>query len=484
MLEIVRQQACLWQVPSVACAPSNINRTHTVSPNTLLMTGLFGASAIICLAWSDWRRAVKCVFVLVLFEGALRKWFLPSASELIYFAKDAILAGAYLGFFCERRPSLSAQFPSLPIGLYMLCCLGVAACAFHPNIGSPLAALLGLKNYLFYVPLMVVVPHLFRNTEEAVRQLSAYALIGIPICLLGLLQFRSDAFSVVNTYSQGITEYGATTFGTSSQVRITGTFSYLTGHTVFVCFFSALSLALLAVPMAPFRYVHLCVSLPLLFANALMGGSRAALAVQSLTVFGFMISSGVAPSRQLRRAFLLVVAAVCVGALGVWFLFRDAAEASVKRWQEAGDTFYDRTAGYTVSSLSHAWEDAGIVGYGIGTASPSVAALRRVLSLGSPNEMPLMYDNEPGQVLGELGGIGFLFWFTLRVATLAAVWQSYMFVRDSRVKALVLATLLVCAPYVIMSVVLNHVAGVFMWGAIGIGIAPLLRSGGWAQHEV
>jgi hypothetical protein len=38
------------------------------------------------------------------FEGALRKWVLPQASEMIYFLKDVVLIGAYLNFYAFSVP--------------------------------------------------------------------------------------------------------------------------------------------------------------------------------------------------------------------------------------------------------------------------------------------------------------------------------------------------------------------------------------------
>ena len=40
--------------------------------------------------------------VLLVFEGAIRKWVFPSSRDLIYFAKDLLLLGAYLSYFRSR----------------------------------------------------------------------------------------------------------------------------------------------------------------------------------------------------------------------------------------------------------------------------------------------------------------------------------------------------------------------------------------------
>src|SRR5215813_8014517 len=66
---------------------------------------LFAAIAVpgALLAVKYWQRALFGVFVLLVFEGALRKWVFPWAQAQIYLVKDAILLAAYLGFLLDRR---------------------------------------------------------------------------------------------------------------------------------------------------------------------------------------------------------------------------------------------------------------------------------------------------------------------------------------------------------------------------------------------
>ena len=65
--------------------------------NLRVMIMLAGVGAAV---WSfrRWREAVQLAMVLVIFEGAIRKWVFPGAQDLIYFAKDVLLLGAYAGF--------------------------------------------------------------------------------------------------------------------------------------------------------------------------------------------------------------------------------------------------------------------------------------------------------------------------------------------------------------------------------------------------
>src|SRR5262249_10134869 len=71
---------------------------------------LFAAIAVACafLAVRYWQRALFGVFVLLVFEGALRKWVFPSAQAQIYLVKDVILLAVYLGFILDSPRNLPA----------------------------------------------------------------------------------------------------------------------------------------------------------------------------------------------------------------------------------------------------------------------------------------------------------------------------------------------------------------------------------------
>src|SRR5262245_50383430 len=114
---------------------------------------LFAAMAVPfgLLAIKYWQSALFGAFVLVVFEGALRKWAFPWAQAQIYFVKDAILLAAYLGFILDRRKNLPALKGTGWIKPVLLACV-VWGCieVFNPNSPSILVGLIGLKAYFLY----------------------------------------------------------------------------------------------------------------------------------------------------------------------------------------------------------------------------------------------------------------------------------------------------------------------------------------------
>jgi hypothetical protein len=441
-----------------------------VNIETKIALGFVFGLLVLGFACRDWKLSIKIALVLVLYEGAIRKWILPQASDLVYFAKDVFLIGAYFRYFTEKRSPLWKRWPPVPVTAIQVCAVIVLLGALNPNIGSVCAALLGAKGYLLYVPLLFVVPALFRNFDELRDNLVWYMLLTIPIGLLGILQFKSDRFSVLNTYAGGVDAMSVSMITGSGTVRITGTFSYLSGHVVYTCVFFALNVALICTEGIRFRRVLTFVSLPLLVANAFMGGSRAAVAVQVFVALGFLITLLISASGRLRRSLIALSFAGTAIAFATTNLFPDALDASMGRMMNSSDSFYGRTVESPISHVNLAYSRVGLIGAGIGTTTPAVSALRSRLNLPPIAFHPGYYDGEMSQVMAELGLMGFGAWYSLRLLVIVSILRAYRTARSSVSKPLALAALLLAAPYFLLSLVLNPVAGVLVWAMCGIGM--------------
>jgi hypothetical protein len=442
---------------------------------TLLTIGALGALVIIAWSYANWRAAVKVAFVAVLVEGAIRKWVFPQGQELAYFLKDVFLVGAYLKFYFAPDPELRASRLRVPGMVIFVFCSLVAFSTLNPNIGSPLLAAYGLKIYFMYVPLAFMMPYLFRNQQEMLRQTTWYALLAIPICALGFLQFSSDRFSVLNTFAAGMGETGATSFGVGDRARVTGTFSYLTGHTTFVIVFYTLTVVLLTLRETRWKWLFTFGLVPMLAGNALMGGARASVVTMAAVTVGFAIAAmGGRLSTSRNFVMTLVVGAVLAVGGAVYF-FTDALAHWETRAQTAGDTMKSRTIDHPVAALERAFETGGMFGFGIGTAHPATEAIRNKLEIDPMKERVPPMDNEQGQILAELGLIGFLGWYGLRLLLLWLNWRSYASSPPGMIRAMCLAVVLITGPFLLMSVVYNHTASFFIFALSGFGLMPLVE---------
>jgi hypothetical protein len=458
-----------------------------LSNEALFTIGILGGMTIIMWAFSNWRLAVKSALVVALLEGAIRKWVFPSGQELVYFLKDVILIGAYTRFFMAPDLNIRANKLRAPVTMVLVCCMLLLPATINPNIGSFLLAVYGFKIYVFYIPLMFMIPYLFRTQEEMVRQLTWYALLAIPIGLLGILQWRSGVSSIWNVYADqaSMDSGGATTFGFGERVRVTGTFSYITGHTTFVIFFAALTVALLSLKEVKWKWLLMGVSLPLILGNGLMGGSRGSLFTVAFVVAGFAIAALSGRIGTNKNYVGMLVGGMIVCAAGGVYVFSDAMEhwnTRYKSGQEAGETVAFRAMQMPLDALKKSLNEAAFNGYGIGATHPAPEAIRRKLRIPPPKRKAPVFDTELGQVLGELGIFGWLGWYVMRVWLIFTIFGAYIKCPPGPVRPLILAALMLSGPHLVISVVLNHTANILLWALMGFGMIPYLEPAKIRRH--
>ena len=130
---------------------------------------LFAAIAIPCafLAARYWQRALFGVFVLLVFEGALRKWVFPWGQAGIYLVKDAILLATYFGFLLDGQRNQPALRDAGPIKIVVILSF-VFGCfeVLNPNSPSILVGLVGLKTYFLYAPVAFILPYAIKSREH------------------------------------------------------------------------------------------------------------------------------------------------------------------------------------------------------------------------------------------------------------------------------------------------------------------------------
>ena len=102
-----------------------------------------------------------------------------------------------------------------------------------------------------------MLPNLFQSEEELYKFLRSYLLLVIPVGILGIAQFLSPPSSPLNIYAneEGLAK---ATFGATNLVRVTGTFSYLSGYAVYLIVSFGLLIPMLSINQSPVVAVGLC----------------------------------------------------------------------------------------------------------------------------------------------------------------------------------------------------------------------------------
>jgi len=167
------------------------------------------------------KTAIWLYFILWIFEGALRKWILPSLATPLLIVRDPIaiyiiIQALYLNVkFLNFYIVLSAIFTIL--GLVVTLTFG------HSNL---FVGLYGARIMLFHFPMIFIIGSVF--TKEDILKMGRVILaVNIIVTLIVYLQFISPQEAFINI---GIGGEGSAGFaGYRGYFRPSGTFSFTTG---------------------------------------------------------------------------------------------------------------------------------------------------------------------------------------------------------------------------------------------------------------
>jgi hypothetical protein len=136
-------------------------------------------------------------FLTIIFTGAIRKWLFPGLSVL-YLLQDVPIGLAYLyaiwvGLFDRGYLLLGMMLLSAILILQGLLQIIISGLTIF-------VATVGIHNYLFYLPMLVVFPLCL--TEKYRRKFIRWnLLLSIPMCMLAIVQAESPTNAWINKTS-------------------------------------------------------------------------------------------------------------------------------------------------------------------------------------------------------------------------------------------------------------------------------------------
>ncbi len=135
------------------------------------------------LSFLFWRQAMYAVFVVLFVEGYFRN-LLNTPDVLL--VKDLMLAAIYLRVLADRANRHSGLIPASPINVPLLAFTGIVLVqTLNPNVASVGQALVGIRTWLFYVPLYFVAREMFQDERELRRFMWFVVLSAVPIGAIG-----------------------------------------------------------------------------------------------------------------------------------------------------------------------------------------------------------------------------------------------------------------------------------------------------------
>jgi hypothetical protein len=420
------------------------------------------------LAVRYWPSALFSVFVLLVFEGALRKWAFPSAQAQIYLVKDAILLAAYLGFILDSRRNLSS-LKGVGLIKIVLMVSFVFGCfeVLNPNSPSILIGLAGLKTYFLYAPVAFILPYAITSREHLFVLIRRYLIIAIPVAVLGFIQIMAGPESSLNAYvSHTEDEAVLVHFGIEYDlVRTSGTFSYISGYTAFLSFVAFLAIGYnMACGWRFKNNIAPLIALTVVIGAMFTTGSRApvyTLVATGPVILGLAVTGRVLPSQTAAR-LLILLPILAIVALNL-------SPQAVQGFLERADSASDSTLGRILMPFDETMDVLSVgpaLGMGIGATHPSALTIMGVDLPWWLND--IIPEGEMARVTLELGVLGLLLIYALRFLIPAFALRCAMSFKDPAYRALGIVLVVHLALGLFGPVILNATAGLYYWGSLGL----------------
>jgi len=360
------------------------------------------------------RRLVWLYLWLLIFEGALRKWIVPSLDAPLLVIRDPVVMAIY---FLALRHGLTFRNNPFFMPNLMLAVL-TAGTATIFGMGNPIVTVYGLRTDYLQIPLIFLLPQII-DRDDVIAMGRFFMWAAIPIGILAVLQFRSSPESLLNKGAMG-THYGT--------VRPSGVFSFVSG---LVNFFD------LTFAFVLFGYIRsgtykiwlLAAATVIMLLAAACSGSRACLVsmglVAAIAIMCVLIRG--------RGGVGILVAAVLIFAgflvLSTLPVFQEGSEQLQRRFEDAGrfegDTegFVDRFFGGFLVPFSYLPE-IPFWGNGLGLGTNGASAM-----LHGDREF-IGPESEWGRLLWECGMVlGSLLCLFRTLLFLVIGWRAFTVIR-------------------------------------------------------
>jgi len=344
------------------------------------------------------RRGIWWYFFLLIFEGALRKWFLPGLSTPLLVIRDPIALYVVLSAW-NRGLILNNIYL---FGMVSIGILGTftALAVGHGNLP---VAIYGARMFLIHFPMVFVMGRVLTR-EDVVKMGKVILWISLPMTVLIGLQFYSPQSAWVNR-GLGDDAAGAGFAGALGYFRPPGTFSFTTGNALFYSLVGSYVIYFLFNPKSINRILLIGASIALI-ASIPLSISRS-LTFQLVLSLAFAFLVILRKPKNLGKALIgVAVITALLFALSSSSLFQTATNVLNTRFTNAETaegglqgTFGDRYLGGMISTLSSASQQP-FFGYGLGMGTKVGSQL-----LSGNRRVWLIAEAEWGRVIGEMGAL-------------------------------------------------------------------------------
>jgi hypothetical protein len=350
------------------------------------------------------RSLIWVYLILWIVEGALRKWFLVSLSDVLLVVRDpvvlAIYAAALIGGFFPFNAFFLAT-------IFLAAASGMAGFVVIPDL--PAVVAFGLRANFLHLPLIFVMGRVLRPKD--LKWMGLLFMAGaIPQVILMAKQYRSGLDSWWNLGAGG----GRQIEAARDVIRPAGTFSFISGP----IFYFAITTAFVLGGLTLRNWTRWWLLIPVTgscFLAAAVSGSRSLLISGVIVVAMFLIGCAVYPRaiKSLAKLFLVgLVGFAAVAGLNVYQTGRDTTttRATLATATEGGVIGVAWRALGPIQRALASVTTAGFLGSGLGLGTNGGAALA-----GFRGDF-LVAEDEWSRAIGESGPLIGLSYMMMRVS--------------------------------------------------------------------
>ncbi len=353
------------------------------------------------------KKGIWVYFLLLLFEGALRKWIVPALANPLLLVRDPIAVWIiFMAYKNNLMPDNKHLTGMLILGFISFITTMTMG---HQNI---YVALYGVRILVVHFPLIFIIGRVFTR-NDVIKMGKFILLITFPMALLIAVQFYSPQSAWVNRGVGGNLE-GAGFSGALGFFRPPATFSFTNGTTLFFGLTGPFILYFWLNQKGINKIVLLAATLGLMMAIPL--SISRALFFQVIITFVFAV---IAISRKPENMSKLIIAViggtVVLGVMSQLSFFQKATEVFTSRLDGANESegglkgvLGDRYLGGMLKSIMGSSEQP-FFGYGIGTGTSVGGSL---LSGTGDRTLIIYSEDEWARLTGEMGaimGLGVIF---------------------------------------------------------------------------
>jgi hypothetical protein len=351
--------------------------------------------------------------ILLILEGAMRKWWFASFADVLLVVRDPVLLAIYAVAIVE------GIFPSniftMAIGALAAASVMMSLLAGQTNL---IVIAYGVRINYLHLPLIWVIGEVF-NRRDVERLGTFLLLVAIPMTLVMVRQFQSSPTDWINHGVGG--DEGGQIFGADGRIRPPGLFAFITGPQLFYPLVAAFFFDQIGGTKRLPWYLLLACGVAIAIALP-VSISRTVMIATGIVAVVFIATLPMSSSKFSSLARPIFLLGLVMAVLSQLPIFKEGTDVFMMRWDQAAsesegaawESLLDRTL-RAFTNTTYFVEQAPFFGSGIGAGS-NVGSRLIHGSVGFS-----LAEEEWGKILLELGPllgmafIGFRIWLSIHL---------------------------------------------------------------------